>query len=322
MQENVLRTVGIAAVLGLANLLFQAGRVFTTKEVNLMGLPNMQTINWQEIYDVTASVLVVVIPLALSWYTRTYLKSAENQKRLSMIATLANAAIHYAEDCEKRGEREVAYNSLDLPESLAGNPSPGHQKLCLASSWLVDELKRQGIKRVPIEEAVKWVAAEFQKNVGDLRSSHSVSTLTDLAANLLNQLSVAGHITLPGNTLEAASLIQSIGDWAATQSGNQRRDKLFQRETALARISPTSLMSAQANGAGDSHKITPEMRLTLLARQAIDFVKDLQKKNRLKMSEKDTATAWLIQRVQQDDIAVTRDQIGEAITMAFEQRRT
>ena len=93
----------------------------------------------------------------------------------------------------------------------------------------------------------------------------------------------------------------------------------MERERALARILPNSLMESTPNGT--STKISPEVRLTLLARQAKEFVKDLQKQNRLKMSERDTATAWLIQKVQQDDIPVTRDQIGEAISTAFDQQR-
>lgn len=319
-QGNAVRTVLLASVIGLGNGLFQLAKTFAPEEVRAVESLNLQNINLQGIYDVTVSALIIVIPAALSWYARTYLKSADNQKRISMMTTLASAAINYAEDCERRGERELAYYSLDLPESLSRNSSPGHQKLCLASSWLVEELKKVGIKRVSLEEATKWVASEFQKNIGDLRTTHSVSSLTDSATNLLNQLSRAGHITLPSNTLEAVSLIQSIADWATNQLGDVKGDKVMQREAAMARISPSSLMTSNPNSNGANPKIAPEMRLSLLARQATEFVKDLQKKDRLKMSERDTAMAWLIQKVQQDDIPVTRDQIGEAISIAFEPR--
>lgn len=318
-QGGVLKAVLFAGAVGLANGLFQIAKMFAPKEMNAIELLNLQNVNWQEMYNLAASTLIIVIPAALSWYAKNYLKSAENQKRLSMIATLASAAINYAEDCEHRGERELTYNSLDLPDSLARNPSPGQQKLCLASNWLVEELKKVGIKRVSLEEAMKWVAAEFQKNVGDLRATHSVSSLTDLAADLLNQLGRGGHITLPSNTLETISLIQSIADWAANQLGEAKIDKSMQREIAMARIAPKSLMMAGASGRS-AGKISPEVRLTLVAKQAVEFVTELQKQGKLKMSDRDTAKAWLIQQVQQDDIPATAEQIDKAIQTAFEQR--
>lgn len=320
-QGGALKTVLFAAAIGLANGLLQIAKLFAPQEINALAFLNLQNVNPQEIYDIAVSTLIVVIPTALAWYARNYLKSAENQKRLSMIATLASTAINYAEDCERRGERELAYNSLDLPDSLARNPSPGQQKLCLASSWLVEELQRVGIKRVSLEEAMKWVAAEFQKNVGDLRTTHSVSALTDLAADLLNQLGRSGHITLPSNTLETVSLIQSIADWATNQFGDTKYNKLIQREAAMARITPKTLMMAGASGRNVS-KISPEVRLTLVAKQAVEFVTELQKQGKLKMSDRDTAKAWLIQQVQQDDIPATAEQLDKAIAAAFEQRHT
>ena len=248
--------------------LFQLIGSFQQAEVNPLEFLNVQNIDYPAIYDVAVALLFLVIPTALTWYAKNYVKSAEHQKRINMIASLASQAICYSEDLERQGVRELAYNSLDLPDSLARNPSPGHQKLCLASSWLVEELARLGIKSVDIEDATKWVAAEFQKQVGDMRTIHSVSALADMAAGLLSQLGRDGHITLPNNTLETVSLIQSVSDWVASQSIDDMGNKTLPRDMAMARIAPRSLMMAAANGRNSS-RISPEVRLTLLANKQL-----------------------------------------------------
>lgn len=307
-----------AAAVGSLLLNFFGG-MFASNGGQTMGFLQWPGINLQSTYDAIVSFLIVAVPVVLSWYARNYLKSADSQKRLGVISTLAGAAINYAEDCDRRGEREVAYSELDVPENMARNPTPGNQKLCLAADWLTDELKRIGIKRVSLDDAAKWVAAEYQKQVGDLRGLQSITQLTDSAADLLNQLGRAGQITLPSDTLEAVSLLQSITDWAAKQSTATNADRTLQRELAMTRISPRSLMATNGNGRAVG-KLTVEMRLSMLAQRAVEFVADLQRQGKLRLPERDTARAWLVQQIQQEDVAVTPEQIDKALAVAFEQK--
>jgi hypothetical protein len=315
----LMRTLVFVGGLGVVNAIFQAGRAFTVPREISWDFLNVQSVNVPAIFDFAFGLFAIVIPLALSWYARTYLKSAESQKRIGVITSLANAAINYAEDCDRRGQLELLAHGLELPESLSHNPSPGNQKLALASHWLVEELKKMGIRRVNQDQAMRWVAAEFQRNMGDLQSMHSVSALTDLAADLLKQLGRNGYVKLPSNTLDAVSLIQFIADWAAAQSGDVKYDKVIQREAAMARISPSSLMMS-AGGNQTASKISPEVRITLLARRATEFVAELQKQGKLRMPERETAKAWVVQQAQLDDIPVTSEQIDSALTKAFDHK--
>jgi len=312
----LVRTGIVVAALGLVNGAVQLARWVWPQEGLTMGLQSIRSINYQDVYQFVASFLVIAIPVALSWYTRNYLKSAESQKRIGVISSLANTAINYAENCDQRGERELAYNSLDLPASISNNPTPANQKLYLASDWLAHELKRMGIKRVSAEDASRWVGAEYQKNVGGMQTIHSVSALTDLATDLLKQLGRTGHIKLPATSLDAVALIQSIADWAASQTDDVKYDKAMQRDMVMARIAPNSLIS-NSNGNQSANKISPEIRLTLLARRATEFVAELQKQGKLRMPEKDTAKAWIIQQAQLDDIPVTPEAIDNALAKAF-----
>lgn len=270
-------------------------------------------LTWQASLEAAAKTVGTLIILGLLWLARNYMVLTESQKRIDILPRLANAAINYAEDVDQRGDREAAYHNLDLPDGMVTNPSAGHQKLALASSWLVEEAKKQGLKRMSVEQASRWVAAEFQRNVNDMRAAHSVSARTDMAAELLNQLGHDGHIVLPSNNFETVALIQGIADWAAT--GREGKDnKIILRDIAMARIAPQTLMMGGANGRSNGNgKIAPEVRLTLLAKQALEFVAELQRQGKLKLSEKETAKAWMIQQAQLDDIAATPEQIESAL---------
>jgi hypothetical protein len=282
----------------------------------------MPDLSPQSLYQAVFSTLVVVIPAVLAWHARNYLKSANSRRQVGVIADLADAAINYAEDVDRRGEREQLYNSLDLPDDMAGELSPGRQKLYLASSWLADELRRMGIGRIGLEEAAKWVAAEYQEKVGDLHSAKSIAQLTDRAADLLNQLGRAGHVTLPKSPLDAASMLQAITDWAAKQVEDAGSDRTLQRELAMARISPRTLMATSANSRSGS-RISTEVRLAMLAQRAAEYAAELKKgksSTTLPFPEKDIAKAWLVQHFQEDDLAVTPEQVDKALTDALEQR--
>src|SRR3972149_5306826 len=104
--------------------------------------------------DILVQLLVVVIPILLSWFVRTYVKSSTAEKEVAAIVRLSNAAIDFVENLDKRGE-------LALPPDV----KKGSHKLKLAAEWMESELKRAGIS-VTDDEAKKWIASEFQKRMG------------------------------------------------------------------------------------------------------------------------------------------------------------
>jgi hypothetical protein len=315
-HRNTTIALVAAAALGVGYALYQTAAFVLRTDFDPLQYVRTPNVPFEAVYQVAMDALLLLLPAGLLWYGRKFARTAVARKRIDSIASMANQAVAYAEDCDRRGDRELLYNSLDVPESLARNPSTGHQKLILASAWLADELARQGIKRVGVEDATRWVAAEYQKTVGDMRAAHSATTLADMAADLLGQLGRAGQITLPNNTLETVALIQTVADWAVGHTGESPLKRSLQRDAAMARIAPRALMTASANGRNGT-KISPEVRLAVLGKQAFDFVAELKKQGKLRMSEQDTARAWMIQQVQQDDIPATAEQIQQAITSAM-----
>jgi hypothetical protein len=46
--------------------------------------------------NLAGQVVLIAVPIILSWFVRTYVTTNEKQKRLGMTVQLANAAIDYA----------------------------------------------------------------------------------------------------------------------------------------------------------------------------------------------------------------------------------
>jgi hypothetical protein len=181
---------------------------------------------------------------------------------------------------------------------------------------------------VGLAEAKKWVSAEYRKEVGDWQVNHSVANLVDSAADLLTHLGRAGEITLAHNRLDAASLAQSLADWVVTQlqtggygmSGKGTNDL---RLVTLTRIHADSLLMTNANpSSAERVALSAEAQLSGLADQSYAYVAALREQKHLRFSDKDTAMAWLIQRVQEEEVEVSRDQVGRAISLAFERNQS
>jgi hypothetical protein len=151
-----------------------------------------------------------------------------------------------------------------------------------------------------LEEASRWVAAAYQKNVGDLRSAKSIEQLTETGAELLNQLGRAGHVTLPNNG---------------------GADRTLHRELAMSRTPLRTVMANSATGNGAS-RISADVRLMMLAQRAADHVAKLESQAPLRLPARDIAKAWLIQQMQEEDWTATPEQLDKALTAAMEQRRS
>jgi hypothetical protein len=98
----------------------------------------------KDLLDVIIQVLIIVIPVIVTWFLRTYVKNSGAETEVALVVRLANAAIDFVEDLDKSG-------ALELPPKV----SKGAHKLQLAGRWLVDELQRVGIKTTE-DQARDW----------------------------------------------------------------------------------------------------------------------------------------------------------------------
>ena len=93
--------------------------------------------------DIVVQIVIVILPIVLSWFLRSYVRGTTAEKEIAAIAKLANNAINYVENLDNRG-------ALNLPSDV----SKGLHKLGLAGGWLENELGRAGIS-ISNDEAQK-----------------------------------------------------------------------------------------------------------------------------------------------------------------------
>ncbi|MEJ2557107.1 MAG: hypothetical protein P8186_12920 [Anaerolineae bacterium] len=269
----------------------------------------------KDLLDVLIQLLIVIIPILLTWFIRTYVKSTEQQKRLATIVHLSNAAIDYAEDLQKRGDLDDYLHKWGLSDDVIQHTSSGIQKLNIAGKFAEQELDRMGIK-VTDEEAQAWIAAEFQKRIGDIGRTRGVDQRIREALSLLQALQRSGMISLPTDTYQATQLADHVASWAIAQTNGGVEDVL--REGAVATVK-TELAPEAAPPAGAA-EVSPETQLRDLARQSVAYVEQLKRERKLTLSETDLAVAWMLTEVTQQGLNVTPDQIAAAVRAAFAEK--
>lgn len=264
----------------------------------------------KDILDLITQVLLVVIPILITWFIRTYVKGSKSERDLAAIVSLSNTAIDFVENLDKRGD-------LTLPPDI----SKGAAKLAVAGEWLEDELKRAGIKMSP-EDAQSWIAAEFQKRVGDVKMVGTIGQLAKEAIDTILLLTQNGTLTISGEAERVVYLSGLAADWIVTEMA--KLGGAISREDALiwARAELAKRLSESSN-----RLVLPvssiQERLDQLAQQAIAFVADLQAQGSLAVSgeglEADLATAWLLTEAARQGLAVNSSQIAASITNALKQ---
>jgi hypothetical protein len=138
-----------------------------------------------QLLNVILQLVIIAAPLVLSWAVRTYLGSSSAARRFALIAQLSGMAINFVENLDRRGD-------LTLPPDV----QKGAYKLQIASNWLSHELERQGIV-LSSKQAQSWVAAEFQKQVGDVRPVARIDEQTRLVVRMVRQIQDSERIQLP-----------------------------------------------------------------------------------------------------------------------------
>ena len=159
---------------------------------------NTESLN--QLLNVLVQLMIVVIPILLSWIIRTYVKSSNAERGTAAIVRLANAGIDFVENLDNTG-------SLNLPPDY----KKGVYKLKLATEFLESELERAGIK-MTAEEAQKWISSEFQKRIGEVRPVKDIAALTSESADLVLDLEKRGLLERPPQIERQAHLTELVAD--------------------------------------------------------------------------------------------------------------
>jgi len=260
-----------------------------------------------DILSLIVQVILIVVPVLITWFIRTYVRGSRAEQDIAAITRLSNNAINYVENLDKRGD-------LNLPP----NVSKGAQKLQLAGNWLEDELKRAGISMTN-EQAQTWIGSEFQKRLGDVRMVGTLAELAGTAVDLVRSLERNGQITLPPSADRIAYLADLAADWLVAQYAMQ--GAVITREEAVTWARAELLRSLQL----PDNALPSNAQLAELAQRAVAFLKSLKQSGRLTVRsgvpggsvDADIATAWLLTEVARQGLVVTSDQIGEAIAAAM-----
>jgi len=255
--------------------------------------------------------IILVVPVVLSWYLRTYVKNTTVQPKIAAIARLANAAIDYAENLDKRG---------DLP--LDPNIRKGAQKLKIASGWLEAELEKNGMS-ITNDQAQKWVASEFQNRMsGDASKVGNIAKVTKTAVDMIQEMARSNVITIPPEIDRFSYLAGLAADWVITQMAQTGMQ--VSREESLTWVRAELFNTIQKGDLPSGDQVLD------LARKAMLFVGDLKSKGQLIVrpgsnpgdTELDLATAWVMTEAAKMGIPINPDQIMKAVSAALQQSVT
>ncbi len=264
----------------------------------------------KDVLDLLVQLLVLVIPVVISWFIRTYVRGSTVQWNLAAIGRLSSAAIDYVENLDSRGD-------IVLPPGI----NKGGHKLKLATQWLSGELNRAGID-MSDDQAEKWIASEFQKRAGDSRSDDAIAEFSGTAVDLIEHLDGTKLLEPPAGVDRTSYLAGLAADWIITQLA--KRGTSISRDEALAWVRAEELQRLEAK----IGKLPVDDRLATLAIGAVEFLEKLKAGGQLAIQpgspgediDTDVATAWLLTEAAKAGLVVTSDQIAQAIGTALRQR--
>ena len=251
-------------------------------------------------------ILISLIMGWLAWLVRRYLRSLGDEKKLATITQVANAAIDYAEDLDKRGDLGVILTRLNLSPDVIDSTSKGIQKLHVAGHWVKDEVKRMGVDMTE-EEAQKWVAAEFQKRIAGLELTPEQLNKLQTLLLVLQDLDMdkVSALLMDESQTMAKGEIQIV----KIDSSSPEVKSVPEPSVTIPELSPSEPVAEP--------EPTPKNELTDLARQAVEYVETLKIDRQLSVPEIDIATAWMLTEVTKRGLTVAPDQISREIYLAF-----
>ena len=255
--------------------------------------------------DLILQLLLIVVPVAISWFIRTYVKNNATEKQLGAIVRLSNAAIDYVENLDKRGD-------LVLPPGARR----GITKLNVATKWMEDELGRNGIK-LTTQEAENWISSEYQKRVGDPRPESDLAEQAKVAVNLIQAAEGEQFRKLLQDPDRLTFLTQFAADWIVSQLSNDRSANISHDE-ALSWVNAEILQRINP-------QLPPGDPKAGLAEKAVAFMKDLEVRGLLtgapgvapEAMERDIAVAWMMTEAARQGQVVSPQEIASAVAQAL-----
>jgi len=128
--------------------------------------------------------MLVALPF-LATFAKRLMSASASEKNVDTISRLAAAAIDYVEHLDTRQQLET------------GQPAGANlDKLGTATSWLEQELKRNGIK-MPADEAEQWIRSERQARVNELLPTDLIEQAAATAIADVLMLAETGRLTVP-----------------------------------------------------------------------------------------------------------------------------
>jgi hypothetical protein len=255
----------------------------------------------QEILNLIVQVILITVPILITWFIRNYVRGTQAEQSIAAITRLSNQAIDYVENLDRTGQ-------LDLPPDT----SKGVHKLKLAGEWAELELNRAGIK-MSSEEATEWIAAEFQRRVGDVRPVSTMAELARTAVDLLLRLEQKGMIVVPPESDRIAFLVGLAADRVRAELAERKLTAASEDILAMVRAEWLKRLEAQAAEAERA-----SFNLENLVEQTVGFLNQLDANQRLPSAEKnmrrDLAIAWMLVEATKRGMEVSPSEIAQAAT--------
>lgn len=272
----------------------------------------------KDLFDLIAQTLLIVLPIAITWFIRKYVRGTTNERNLATIVNLSNSAIDLVENLDNRGALE-----------LSPDASKGLQKLQYAGDWLENELGRAGIK-MSSEEAQRWISSEFQKRIGETKMTGKIIELAQTAVALARSLEESGQLELPEDMDRISYLAEWAADWLVANYA--KKGATIKRDEALTWVRAQFLQETRAVDSAlpaAQQATQPVSELAVLADEAVAYVENKKKSGQLTVRpgssggnvEVDIAVARLIYEADERGLNVSSDEIAAAIAAAYERRK-
>lgn len=257
----------------------------------------------QEILNLIVQVVLITVPILVTWFIRNYVRGTQAQQSIAAITRLSNEAIDYVENLDRTGQ-------LDLPSDV----TKGTHKLAMAGKWAETELNRAGIK-MSSEEAVQWIGAQFQQRVGDVRPVSTMVELARSAVDLIISLEQKGLLTVPPEADRVAFLVGLAADRVRAELAEKKLTAVSEDIVAMVRAEWLKRLEIQI-----VETETAEFTMGKLVEQTVGFLNQLEADQRLASSEenikRDLAIAWMLVEATKRGFKVSPAEIAQAATIA------
>ncbi|MFI0607076.1 MAG: hypothetical protein ACH37Z_04175 [Anaerolineae bacterium] len=205
---------------------------------------------------------------------RSNMLSIVSARNVTTLSRLSASAIDYVEH-------------VGLRQHLDPNMEPGRanlDKLGVATTWLVQELKRANVTLKP-DEAAQWIKSELQRRTTEVPPSTLISREASESIALVSDLVSKGRLVPPTDTQETDFITQWASDQLITrlaEAGTKlgRDEALIWARTAWlqAQRTPALLPKPPGNAQLPDPPLsgTLDEQLKQLASEALSFVQQLQ----------------------------------------------